>query len=423
MSGTTRPDDHPPTILIVDDTPANLGVAAEHLEQVGYRVLVALDGEEALGRAERMRPDIILLDVLMPGLNGFETCRRLKAAEGTRDIPVIFMTSLSDATDKLAGFEAGGVDFVTKPVQLQEVVARTRVHLALREAQKQLEAKNAQLQRTQARLVDTAREVGMTEIASNVLHNVGNVLTSAVINLEMMQKAVGSSRIGRLKQATSLLQEHRERLADFLTRDSHGSHLPDYLSALADELVREQTRLVDDLDAMGRHIEHIRAIVQVQQRYAKTALMEEECDLAQLIDDALRIQMAALQRHGVSVRRELSAVPRVKVDKHKVLQILINLISNAKHALDGVPEGKRNLYVRLMAEEKLAQIQVVDEGVGIAPEMREKLFTHGFTTRKDGHGFGLHTSALEAQLLGGRLMLESEGPGKGATAMLVLPLA
>ncbi len=197
----------------------------------------------------------------------------------------------------------------------------------------------ASSKQAQARLVDTAREVGMSEVASNVLHSVGNVLTSAVINLETMHRAVGSSRVSRLKRATALLLEHREPLADFLAPGARGSHLPEYLSALADELMGEQTRLLEDLDAMGRHIEHIRAIVQVQQTYARTTLMTEECDLAQLIDDALRIQMAALQRHGVSVQRELSPVPRVKVDKHKVLQILINLISNAKYALDAVPEG------------------------------------------------------------------------------------
>jgi DNA-binding response OmpR family regulator len=146
MSGTTTLGGRPPTILIVDDTPANLGVVAEHLEHMGYRVLVAQDGEEALERAAHMRPDIILLDVLMPGLDGFETCRRLKAAEGTREVPVIFMTCLADAADKLTGFEAGGVEFITKPFQIEELIARTKVHLALREAQKQLEAKNAQLQ-------------------------------------------------------------------------------------------------------------------------------------------------------------------------------------------------------------------------------------------------------------------------------------
>ncbi len=290
------------------------------------------------------------------------------------------------------------------------------------ELEQRVEERTRELKQAQVRLVDTAREVGMSEVASNVLHSVGNVLTSAIINLETMYKAVGSSRVSRLKQATALLLEHREHLADFLAPAARGRHLPEYLSAAADELMGEQTRLLEDMDAMGRHIEHIRTIVQVQQNYARTALMTEECDLAQLIDEALRIQLAALQRHGVSVQRELSPVPRLKVDKHKVLQILVNLISNAKYALDAVPEGSRNLSVRLSADEKVARIQVKDDGRGIAPEVRAKLFVHGFTTRKDGHGFGLHTSALAAQLLGGRLMLESEGLGKGAVATLELPL-
>jgi signal transduction histidine kinase len=285
-----------------------------------------------------------------------------------------------------------------------------------------VEERTRELKQAQTRLVDTARAVGMAEVASNVLHNVGNVLTSAVVNLEMMQRTVGSSRLGRLKQATALLLEHRAELASFLAPESRGAFLPEYLAALADELLGQQTHLVEDLAAMGRHIEHIRAIVQVQQQYAGPSLMTEECDLVQLVDDALRIQMAAFHRHGVSVRRELSQVPRVQVDKHKVLQILINLLSNAKDALEAMPEGHRHLWVRLMVREQRVLIQVEDDGRGIAPDVREKLFTHGFTTRKEGHGFGLHSSALAAQMLGGRLTLESEGPGLGTVATLELPL-
>jgi signal transduction histidine kinase len=160
----------------------------------------------------------------------------------------------------------------------------------------------------------------------------------------------------------------------------------------------------------------------VQQNYAKTALLIDECELSELVDDALRIQMSALKRHGVTVTRELNGSRRVRVDRHKVLQILINLISNAKYSLDGMPEGERRMRVRLLLEGDIARIQVVDSGVGIAKEIRERLFSHGFTTRRDGHGFGLHSSALAAKLLGGNLLLESEGPGQGATATLELPL-
>ncbi|OJH34374.1 trifunctional serine/threonine-protein kinase/ATP-binding protein/sensor histidine kinase [Cystobacter ferrugineus] len=300
--------------------------------------------------------------------------------------------------------------------------ARTELRRANEELERRVEERTRELKQAQARLVDTAREVGMAEVASNVLHNVGNVLTSAVVNMEMMSKAVGALRVGRVRQAGALLLEHRQDMADFLKEDPRGGQLPDYLVALGDEMMREQTRLMEDMEVMNRHIEHIRAIVQVQQTYARNALMTEECELSQLIDDALRIQMESLRRHGVTVHRELSEVPRVKVDKHKVLQILINLLSNAKHALDGVPEGRRNLWVRLTAVGNVARIQVADDGVGIAPELMESLFAHGFTTRKDGHGFGLHSSALAAQLLKGRLSLESAGLGQGAVATLELPL-
>ncbi|WP_375769388.1 trifunctional serine/threonine-protein kinase/ATP-binding protein/sensor histidine kinase [Archangium gephyra] len=297
---------------------------------------------------------------------------------------------------------------------------------ALRRANDELEARveerTRELKEAQMRLVDTARAVGMSEVASNVLHNVGNVLTSAVVNLEVMRETVAASRLNRLKQIALLFEEHRGRLGDFFTKDPRGVQMPEYFTALTDQLLQEQGRVRDGLLEMGWHVEHIRSIVQVQQNYAKTALLIDECELSELVDDALRIQMSALKRHGVTVTRELKDSRRVRVDRHKVLQILINLISNAKYSLDGMPEGERRMLVRLRFEGDKAYIQVVDSGVGIAKEIRERLFSHGFTTRKDGHGFGLHSSALAAKLLGGNLLLESDGPGKGATATLELPL-
>ena len=142
-----------PTVLIVDDTPANVGILVEYLEGRQVRVAVAQEGEEGLARAEFVQPDLILLDVMMPGMDGFETCRRLKASPRTCDIPVIFMTALSETHDKVAGFAAGGVDYVTKPFQIDEVWARVTTHLALRSAQKRLAEQNAKLRRTEAELL------------------------------------------------------------------------------------------------------------------------------------------------------------------------------------------------------------------------------------------------------------------------------
>jgi predicted ATPase/signal transduction histidine kinase/tRNA A-37 threonylcarbamoyl transferase component Bud32 len=301
-----------------------------------------------------------------------------------------------------------------------------RTEAALRSAndelERRVEERTRELKQAQAQLVDTARAAGMAEVASDVLHNVGNVLTSAVINLEQMRSAIEASRVDRAVQLSAMLKENRDGLVEFLTSHPRGRVLPDYFSALTEELRHEQTQLLTSVHEMGLHIEHIHAIIRVQQNYAKTSLILDEWDLAELIEESLRFQLAALQRHGVSVTREFASVPRGRVDKHKVLQILINLISNAKYAMDERPEGQRHLCVRLSARGNMARIQVVDSGKGFTPEVRKRLFAHGFTTRKEGHGFGLHSSALAAQVMGGRLLLESEGPGKGATATLEFPI-
>ncbi len=301
-----------------------------------------------------------------------------------------------------------------------------RAEAALRGAndalEKRVEERTLELKRAQARLVGAARAAGMAEVASNVLHNVGNVLTSAVVNLQTMTETVSASRMGRLKQVSSLLESHAGDLLDFLTRDPRGAQLPAYLGALGDELLREKALLQESMSAMGKHMDHIRAIVQVQQNHTRGALLTEECDLSQLVDDALSLQLPSLVRHGIAVSQELTPLPPVRLDKHKALQILVNLISNAKNAMHALPEERRRLHVRLSAEGSLARIQVVDSGMGIAPEIRDRLFTQGFTTREGGHGLGLHSSALAAKRLGGRLTLDSEGPGQGATATLELPL-
>lgn len=159
-----------PRVLIVDDTPANLGVVVEYLEEHGFRVAVAQDGEEAVARAELVRPDLILLDIMMPGIDGFETCRRLKASDQARDIPVIFMTSLTDVHDKLDGFAAGGVDYVTKPIHVQEVMARVHAHLALRDARRHLAEQNERLQ----------QEISMRKQAEAALQHANEALEERV---------------------------------------------------------------------------------------------------------------------------------------------------------------------------------------------------------------------------------------------------
>ncbi|EPX55503.1 hypothetical protein D187_009114 [Cystobacter fuscus DSM 2262] len=299
---------------------------------------------------------------------------------------------------------------------------------ALREANEELEARvrerTQELKQAQAQLVETARMVGMAEVASSVLHDVGNVLNSIVVDTQLMRGAVSSSRMSRLQQLASLLEEKRPVLADFFTRDTRGRHLVDYLRALSDALSAEHSTLSRSLEALDGNVSRVRAIVQNQQAHVTSTLLMEECDLPALVEEALRLQEGALRQAGITVSRELCPLPPVKADKHQVLKILLNLLSNARQAMEAqAPERPRHLVIRLSAEGGWVSLQVVDTGKGIASEVRPRLFTQGFTTREGGHGIGLHSSALAARLMHAHLSLDSGGPGMGATATLLLPLA
>ena len=166
------------TILIVDDIPANLAIAVNYLEDNNFNVLVAQDGKECLERAQLVKPDLILLDVMMAGLDGFQTCRRLKSIESTRDIPVIFMTALNDTNDKVKAFEVGAVDYVSKPFQVEELLARIRTHLTLRAMQEQLIAQNAKLQVSELyyrRLFESAKDgIILLDLASGRISDVND---------------------------------------------------------------------------------------------------------------------------------------------------------------------------------------------------------------------------------------------------------
>ena len=222
---------------------------------------------------------------------------------------------------------------------------------ALRQANEELERRvderTRELTHAQSQLVETARMVGMAEVATNVLHDVGNALTSIVVDSGLMRQSLSASRLSRLKRVAALLEEHRHNLPRFFTRDPRGSHLVDYLTGLAQELAQEQTALQGTLEDMNKNVSRVRAIIQMQQTYATSTVLPEECELDDLLDDALRLHQGALERAGIQVTREVKPLPRVKVDRYKVLQILFNLFSNACHALETQPPGQRRLEVRL----------------------------------------------------------------------------
>ena len=280
-----------------------------------------------------------------------------------------------------------------------------------------------QLDKLNRQLMDTSRQAGMAEVATGVLHNVGNVLNSVSVSATLVVERLGRLKVDNLRRATALLREQNGRLVEFLTTDPKGKVLPEYLATVTDQLAGQQAKLIAQMNSVGQHIEHIKEIVAMQQSYAKVSGVCENLAAAGLVEDALRMNAAAFDRHHIEVVREFADnTPPVHVDRHKVLQILINILRNAKYAMDAKGGKDKRLVVRVgMASPDRVKIIIADNGVGIAPDNLTSIFNHGFTTKKDGHGFGLHSGANAAKEMGGTLTAHSDGPGKGAEFTLELP--
>ena len=279
----------------------------------------------------------------------------------------------------------------------------------------------AKLQAVHKQLLQVSRQAGMAEVATSVLHNVGNVLNSINVAVTLVDEHVRKSRAADLNRLVKLLSDHTGDLGAFLTADPRGQKVPEFLGQLADRLAAEQALVLTELASLRKNVEHIKEIVAMQQSYAKVSGVIERIEIAELAEDTLRMNAASFARHDVRVVREYSPVPPINTDKHKVLQILINLVRNAKYACDESGRSDKQVTVRVDNGDDRVRISVIDNGVGVRSENLTRIFNHGFTTRKDGHGFGLHSGALAAKELGGTFTAQSDGPGKGATFALELP--
>jgi PAS domain S-box-containing protein len=303
---------------------------------------------------------------------------------------------------------------------------------ALKEAEEQLEKVHRQL-------VTVSREAGMAEIATNVLHNVGNVLNSVVVSTGLIGARLRDSKTKGFVEAMRLMDDHRADLGDFLSKDERGKLLPNYLQKLVATLSAERTYLLEELASLNKGLDHIRDIVTTQQSYARApASVLEPLLMRDLLEDSLRMNVGSIARREVSVVKHWPNVPESLLDKHLVLQIIVNLLGNAIQAMEGVTDRPRRLTVRAEKitaprtqaatdtnatgpSDALIRVEVEDNGEGITPENLARLFTHGFTTRKSGHGFGLHSCALAAKAMGGTIRAHSEGLDKGARFTLDLP--
>jgi signal transduction histidine kinase len=285
-----------------------------------------------------------------------------------------------------------------------------------------IEQSFTEMRKAQSSLLEASRVAGMAEVATGVLHNVGNVLNSVNVSCTLLLDQLGRSRVGNVAKVAEMLDQAGADLARFVTEDPRGRQIPDYLASLAEALGEEHRLLSREAEALRGRIDHIKEIVAMQQSYGRVLGVSETIAPEQLMEDALKLYANSLAQHGISVRRAYAPTDPITVDKHAVLQILLNLINNAKNACAeaGNPGKCITLTLGGLGADRVC-FQVGDNGVGITADNMTRIFQHGFTTRKSGHGYGLHSGAVAARQLGGRLSAHSDGPGAGATFTLELP--
>ena len=272
------------------------------------------------------------------------------------------------------------------------------------------------------RLAEASQEIGDAEMATGVLHNVGNVLNSVNISSRIIQSIVDESQIESLTKLSEIVRENQDDFAEFVENDKRGKLLPQYLQRLSNSLANERIELTGEIDTLTKNVEHIKEIVSVQQSYARLSGLVQVIDMSQVVEDALVAVDGSIVNHKIDLVKNIQPVSTIEADKHKVLQILVNLLTNAKDALTGQNLEDPRIEIAIYPGSDSIIVEVTDNGIGIGDKNLSRIFQHGFTTKKNGHGFGLHSCARSAQQLGGILVVESAGSGCGATFRLTLPV-
>ncbi len=282
----------------------------------------------------------------------------------------------------------------------------------------------AEVQELHNQLLDASRRAGMAEVATGVLHNVGNVLNSVNVSTNLIRDQLREAKAAGLSKAAELMLAQGEAIGRFMQDDAKGRQLPGYLAKLAEHLITQQRTLSEETARLAANIEHIKEIILVQQSYGMAVGVIQQLRPQDVMDEALRLNAASLQRHTVEIERHFADLPAIPIDRHKVLQILVNLISNAKHAVEELDPPRRLIIVSIeRTDDNALRFTVQDNGIGIPDANLKRIFNHGFTTKKDGHGFGLHSCANAAKEMKGTLTMASPGAGQGATFVFTMPIS
>jgi PAS domain S-box-containing protein len=307
-----------------------------------------------------------------------------------------------------------------------DITDRKRAEVALQRANEELERRvtqrTEQLQVAQLQLVDRARHAGMFEIASSILHNLGNALNSITVSSMWLREHLHALPVSSLGKLSALLELPPEELGRFLSQDERGVRIPPFLKELHRKFEEERKLLLQESISLGEMVDYVQGVIGTQQRYAQTRItMSEKLFVRDLVDDALRLSTIGGHFDNI-IQREYGEEEPALYERHMIVQILVNLITNAKNAVLEVPtHSKPRITISIQQDASRTVVTVSDNGVGFTESVKHKLFSFGFTTREKGHGFGLHSAALSAQSLGGKIEAHSDGPGLGARFQLILP--
>ncbi|MBD2578044.1 response regulator [Oscillatoria sp. FACHB-1406] len=413
-------------ILIVDDTPANLDAICETLVDAGFDVAISTSGERALQQVERELPDLILLDIMMPGMDGFETCKRLKANPRTAHLPIIFMTALSDAQSKVQAFELGGVDYVSKPFQEVEVIARVKTHLQLHRLTQSLEQKvlekTAELEASQLQLIQNEKMSSLGNLVAGVAHEINNPVGFL------------KSSLSNAKDYTCDLLEHLQLYQKYYPVPP--SEIEENAAEIHLEFMSED--FLKLLHSMSAAVERIIAISNSLRIFSRAnsdrpviANLHECLDSTLLI---LKYRLKANERRPeIEMIKDYGQIPDILCFPGQLNQVFMNILANAIDALDEASTGRNfaeikanpnRITIRTRAENGKVKIAIADNGVGMSAEVKAKVFDRLFTTKKPGKGTGLGL-AIARQIIeekhGGILAVNSE-LGKGSEFVISLPV-
>lgn len=275
------------------------------------------------------------------------------------------------------------------------------------------------------KVVSTARKAGMVEVATSILHNIGNILNSSNVSISLLKKASTQSYQQRFLKVVDMLLQNRSNLVEFLTNDPKGKVIPDYIMSVSPVILEEQKNNSAEIDSLAEDLNHIKQIVSMQQSISGVSTIKEKVYIPDLIDVALNISINSANDKLIEIVKQFEQCPMIDIDKSKLLQILINLIQNARDAIllnQSNPIKEIIVNVKKIPKERI-QVSVEDNGIGIDAENLTRIFAFGFTTKENGHGFGLHSAALSANEMGGSLKAESKGVGQGSQFILTLPLS